>query len=535
MGKCIRGYFQFESKPDGLYLTVYPPQQGQKAVEVSEIMYYIDRKKLNDCNIALFTDMCRKGAVEQVTCKVADTTAFPASEFGEYRLSSDCMKAEAIFYPPFIGAQELTMDEIKKDLSSIGIKEGFDEEMIQKFLNEKRYFESYIVAKGTMPREGQDGYIEYKFNTELKPTPKMNEDGTVDFHSLENVNHISVGDVVAVLHREDRGESGKDLLGRAVAPKKVKHVVFRYGKNLAPSEDGLQLLSKVNGHVTLEDDKIFVSDVMQLVNVDASTGDINYEGSVVITGNVLSGFSVKAAGDITVSGIVEGAVVEAGGNITLNRGIQGMTKAVVKAGGDIVTKFIESVALVEAGGKIETDSILHSKVIAKGPVVASGKNGLIVGGDVRSISLVEAKNIGNDMGTATVVGVGVDPAAKRKVDQLKQSLQQLGDNKIRLNQIVTALRKKQETEGTLDADKLEMQQKTMRNLILLEKELSEQKAELEELRGQLNEEVNARVKVMRNIYVGTKLVFGDQSYFIKEKAGFCQYVKERADIKWYTL
>ena len=45
----------------------------------------------------------------------------------------------------------------------------------------KRYFETYVLAKGTKAREGSDGYIEYTFNTSLKPTPKMNEDGTVAF------------------------------------------------------------------------------------------------------------------------------------------------------------------------------------------------------------------------------------------------------------------------------------------------------------------------------------------------------------------
>lgn len=212
-----------------------------------------------------------------------------------------------------------------------------------------------------------------------------------------------------------------------------------------------------------------------------------------------------------------------------------MNKAVVKAGGNIVTKFIESALLVQAGGNIETDSILHSKVTAKGTITATGKNGLIVGGDVRSIVLIEAKNIGNEMGTTTVVGVGVDPSAKRRGDELKQSLQKLGENKIQLNQILTALRKKQQVDGKLTPDKLELQKKTMRNLILLEKDLTLQKSELEELRNQLSEDSNARIKVTRNIYIGTKLIFGEQSYFIKEKQGFCQFVKERSDIKWYTL
>lgn len=535
MRKCNRGYFQFESKCDGLYVTVYPPIEGDKPVAVSEAMFYIEKKKIPDCNFVLLNDAFKAGVSDVTTVKISDATVYPMQEFGDYKMSSDCMTMEAVFYPPFVGAEELSFSEIERDIQALGVKYGIDEKAIEQFLSERRYFEPYIVAVGKPARDGEEGYVEYKFNPDLKATPKMNEDGTVDFHTLENVNHVKEGDVVAVLHPEDRGESGCDLFGRPVLPKKVGHVIFRHGNNLSISEDGRSLISKVSGHVMLEGDKIFVSNVLELVNVDASTGDINYDGSVVIKGNVLAGFSVNATGDISVSGIVEGATVVSGGNITFNRGVQGMNRAVIKAAGNIVSKFIESANMVQAGGSIETDSILHSRVTAKGPIVASGRNGLIVGGDVRSIVLVEAKNIGNEMGTMTVVGVGVDPTAKRRVDELRQSLQKLGDNKIQLNQILTALRKKQDLEGQLTPDKIELRQKSTRNLILLERELTAQKNELEELRVQLSEDGNARIKVLRNIYIGTKLMFGDQSYFIKEKGGFCQFVKEKADIKWYTL
>lgn len=535
MRKCNRGYFQFESKTDGLYITVYPPIEGDKPVEVSEAIYYLEKKKITDYNFVVLNDAFKAGVSDVTTVKVSDTRVYPVTEFGDYKMSSDCMTMEAVFYPPFAGADELSFSEIERDIKALGVKNGINDVAINKFLSEKRYFEPYIVAMGKPARDGEEGYIEYKFNPDLKATPKMNEDGTVDFHTLENVNHVKEGDVVAVLHPEDRGETGCDLLGRPVLPKKVGHVIFRHGNNLIISEDGRQLISKVSGHVMLESDKIFVSNVLELVDVDASTGDINYDGNVVIKGNVLAGFSVNASGDISVSGIVEGATVISGGNITFNRGVQGMNRAVIKAAGNIVSKFIEGANMVQAGGSIETDSILHSRVTAKGPVVASGRNGLIVGGDVRSIVLVEAKNIGNEMGTTTVVGVGVDPTTKHRIDELKQSLQKLGDNKIQLNQVLTALRKKQETDGRLTQDKMELQQKTMRNLILLERELSSQKAELEQLRVQLSEDGNARIRVMRNIYIGTKLMFGDQSYFIKEKTGFCQFVKEKSDIKWYTL
>lgn len=535
MRKCSRGYFQFVLKSDGLYIIVYPPVNGDKPAPVNEALFYIDKKKIADCDLVRLNEAFNAGMTEVTMVKISDTITRPVREFGDYKMRSDCMVMEVVFYPPFVGSEELSATEIENDIKSLGVKGGIDTQAIAKFLSEKRYFEPYVVAVGKPARDGKEGYIEYKFNTELKATPKMNEDGTVDFHTLENVNHVKEGDVVAVLHPEDRGEAGCDLLGRPVLPKKIGHVIFRHGNNLVISEDGRQLISKVNGHVTLESDKIFVSNVLELVDIDASTGDINYNGSVVIKGNVLAGFSVNAARDISVNGIVEGATVISGGNITFNRGVQGMNRAIIRAAGNIVSKFIESAYMVEAGGSIETDSILHSRVTARGPIVASGKNGLIVGGDVRSIVLVEAKNIGNEMGTATVVGVGVDPATKHRVDQLKQSLQKLGDNKIQLNQVLTALRRRQEIDGKLTPDKIELQQKSMRNLIILEKEISQQKAELEQLRAQLSEDGNAKVRVMRNIYVGTQLMFGDQSYFVKEKVGFCQFVKENADIKWYTL
>lgn len=46
MRRCKRGYFEFEAKSDGLYLTVYPPLDGDKAVAVSEVMHYIEKKRL---------------------------------------------------------------------------------------------------------------------------------------------------------------------------------------------------------------------------------------------------------------------------------------------------------------------------------------------------------------------------------------------------------------------------------------------------------------------------------------------------------
>ena len=534
MSDCLGGYFQFSIAEDGLYVTVYPPKEGGKRASIDDFMFYIEKRKIMDCSLIKAKEAFLV-TTEPITVKVSDITVFPSNEFGEYRISNDSMYVEAKFYPPFVGANELSELEINRDLQSIGVKYGIDNLAIKQFIQEKEYMKAYILARGLAPRQGKDGEIVYNFNTDLKPTPKIKEDGSVDFHTLDNVNHIKNGDVIATIIPEDNGESGFDIFNRIIQPQRVRKVMFRNQKNTKISIDGLSLVSEVSGHVTLENDKVLVSNVLELDNVDNSTGDIEYDGSILVKGNIVAGFSVKSAGDISVNGIIEGSKVFAAGNITINRGIQGMNRAVIQAGGNIVTKFIESAESIIAGGNIDTDTILHSKVIAKGQIIVNGKNGLIIGGDVKSSSLIEAKTIGNEMGTATTVGVGVDPSVKKRLDELKKELDKSGNNKIQLSQLMTALRKKQELSGTLDPEKQKMLQNTMRSLIMLEQLIAADIKELGECRLQLTEDSNARIKVFNNAYPGIKFVFGEQYLFLREKYSYCQFMKVGADIESLPL
>lgn len=526
------GYFKLASKEEGLVITVYPPQDGGRAARVEDLIAYSEKKGFsNYIDVVKVNQAFMNGATKEYTQLISPLAPTPNNEFAVYSVSYDRMSVEAVFYPPFEGAGNISLQEVIGDLAGLGVKRGIDEAAINGFIEKKEYFVPYKIASGREPIEGHDGRIEYKFNTNLSAKPKMNEDGTVDFHTLENVNHIKKNDVLAELFPEDLGTPGYDVSGNTVLPKKVKRAIFSYGHNMHVSEDGKFLISDVNGHVTLENGKIFVSDILELVNVDNSTGDIDYDGSVTIKGNVLTGFSVKTSGNINVNGLVEGAILTAGGDITLVRGVQGGGRAILKANGNIVSKFIESANMVSAGGSIETDSILHSKVIAKGPIVVQGRNGLIVGGDVRSRILIDCKTIGNEMGTATVVGVGVDPAIKKRIEQLKKELDDLVKQKMQLSQLVTTLRKKQEISGPLPPDKIQLQQQSMRQMILMEKQINNSKNELEECMTMINEDSNARIKISRTAFVGTKMVFGDQYIYLQKKYDYCQFVKQGADIR----
>ena len=116
----------------------------------------------------------------------------------------------------------------------------------------------------------------------------------------------------------------------------------------------------VDGHVSLVDDKVFVSDVYSVEDVSTATGNIDYQGDVEVKGNVCENFSVKTRGNVFVQGVVEGATIEAGGNIVIARGMHGQNKGKLKAGGNVIAKFI-SAAQVETGGYVEAEQILNAK------------------------------------------------------------------------------------------------------------------------------------------------------------------------------
>ena len=68
------------------------------------------------------------------------------------------------------------------------------------------------------------------------------------------------------------------------------------------SQDKLTLTALVDGHVSLADQKVSVSNVYQVKDVGVSTGNIDFEGSVIIAGNVSANFEVKAGGNVVVNG-----------------------------------------------------------------------------------------------------------------------------------------------------------------------------------------------------------------------------------------
>lgn len=527
--ECINSYFQLVIGESSVSMNYYPPIDGGETLTIDEIIVYLDEHGVKNYDIKKINETIAT-ATKPVTIRISDEATYSVDEIMKVKVTPDRMYAIARFYPPSEGKERMDIDELERDLAALKITNGILREALDKHIKKPEYCKNIVVAMGTKPVQGTKASIEYKFQTDRKAKPRLKDDGTVDFHHLDNISHVKKGDVLAVLTKEYLGEPGKDIFGSEVKPAKVERLTLKHGNNIEISEDGLKLISQVDGHVSLDGDRVFVSNNYEVpADVDNSTGDIEYNGSVTVKGNVRTGFAINAKGNVEIYGVVEGANIFAEGDIILHRGIQGMSKGHLECKGNLISKFIES-AEVNVDGYIETDTILHSNVSAKGDIYVRGKNGNIIGGKVRSTSLIEATRIGSTMGTLTEVEVGTDPSVSARMREIKETINEKTDERKKLEQLVSLLRKRQDA-GNLESDKLPVLQNSMRNMILYDSEIKKLSDEYENLSELVEGNKNAKIQTRSDVYSGTKVVIAGDFILVHDDLTHVRFKKERGEIR----
>lgn len=528
----MNGYFQLLFNDSGTNIIIYPPTEGDKSVDISELMNYLTARKIQYDMAHLNRSV--NHITEETTVLLSDVQGQSEQEAFILNISEDRMKAVARFYPPSVGSAAMTAGDIIADLSIRKIVSGINQVVIASFLAKRKYCTDYVLAEGTSPVNGTDARIEYYFSTDLSVRPTLLEDGSVDFFHLHTMNQCKKGQLIAKLFRENLGEFGETIFGEKIKPRDVKKLSLKYERNILINDEKTELVSDVNGHVSLLEGKVFVSDIYEIANVDNGTGDIEYEGCIQVNGNVCSNFSVKAKGNIVINGVVEGAYIEAGGNITIARGMNGMNKGVLKAGGNIIAKFIENASII-AGGFVETESILHSNVQAQTEVNVVSKKGFITGGHVSATQAVHAKNLGSPMGADTIIEIGVDPSIRNHYVQLQNSIRECKKTLELVRPVLAATAQKIQQGVKLTPE----QCLYFKQLALTSKQKQEQlkadETELEDMDGLVKGDERAQVTVTGEVYSGTKIVISDVAIIVKDTMKYCRFIRSHGEVTMTSL
>lgn len=529
----MNGYFQLITKETQTGIMLYAPTDGGAPIELKEITAYLEKIKV-PYDIKTLNDAMLRLKNGNVYVRCTDTKMLPVAETCTIYLVDNKMKAVARFYPASDGGRTLDAEGVRSELRVNKIKQGFKEDVIEAYVNDKKYCYNYIIAEGQPPREGYDAEITYHFDVNKISHPKLNDDGTVDYFDLGLVNHCHAGDVLATLKPADKGDPGYDLLGAVIKPHDVKRLTLSHGLNIELNEDRTVMISKIDGHVTCVNGKVFVNNVLELENVDVSTGNIEYQGNVIVNNNVINNFTVKAHGDIEVRGVVEGAYLEADGNITLTRGVNGMNRGVLKAGGNVVAKFIEN-CNVFSGGSVMTDSILHSNVQAKNDVIVQSSKGFITGGTVQATNSIKVKNLGSPMGADTNVIVGIDPVVSARYKELEKEIENSNNTLKKIAPALEASKAKLASGARMLPDQLKMLQQLAETSKDLKEKITAYTEEIEKLQVMLEASTDASIEVSGTVFSGTAITISDQYMMVKDNFKYCRFTKNNGTVTMISM
>lgn len=397
----------------------------------------------------------------------------------EVSISKDKMFATAEITCAY-GGEHISLAEIKTVCENLNISYGLMPKTILGLINTCKKAKPgktfrATIARGTPPEDGQDAYFKklVKTDNHRAHVPKRLENGNVDMHDLGDTITVKPNTILMEKVPATEGSPGKTVNGEVVNQKKGEDKKYVLTDNVHLSKKNpLFLVSNIQG-IPIEDHGfIRVDDVLLLTDINVKTGNINYDGSVMVTGDIHEGMKLEVTGDVTVMGFIESASIKCGGDLTVKKSIIGRVKehshefcCDISCDGTLRGVIASYTRLKVGKDVIFTDQLLHCLTECKGSIQVHDEHmrrGAIIGGELYAKGNISTVNIGTEAGSKTLIDLTAnfaDLAEKRKI--LNREYQQIDSiiEKFRIAQ--------SRAESLLDAK----QRKATKNKLMQEKQL----------------------------------------------------------------
>ena len=413
------------------------------------------------------------------------------------RLAEDEMSAFIVVKK----GEKLRRDDLDMALKTNRIERGLDYNAIAKLVKGNFTEPEVKIAEGKMAADGKDGWYEYFFRTDMKKTPHLLEDGSVDYRKIEWFEVVKEGQKIAFYHEPEKGTDGWTVTGKRIKAKSGREQNVLGGTGIRMLQDGKTYIATMHGRIELLDGKIEISKMLVVEDVTISNGNIKFDGSVYVTGDIKKGAKIEATEDIVVDGFVEGAVIECGGNILFRKGVNADNQGYIRAGGDISGRFFEDTTLY-AGRNISANYFLGSLLKAEGKIIVSGRNGTIAGGRVFCMRGIEANNLGNKAGISTFIKLGIDDTVANQHHNIEEKIHTITEDIEVMKKAEREICKKFSPE---QRNTMEVFMKLQKSIYLEKEKLKELNREKEKLDEEIKEIRSVRVVARGWVYEGVVL------------------------------
>ncbi|MFU8819663.1 MAG: flagellar assembly protein A [Desulfurivibrio sp.] len=439
------------------------------------------------------------------------------------QVSDDGMQAVMEIHPPDEQGRGLNGDLLLKLLAAHQITYGVRKKTIRRavaYAAAKGRIMRGVVARGREPVAGQDARIEVLV-TAGKSAGRISEpNDVIDFRERDTISSVKKGQLLARRTPPEPGVEGWTVRGVPLPAKPGADIRFQPQPNVVISDDNLSLLSDIDGMVTIQsDNKIAVFTVYEVKgDVDYRVGNLDMVGTLLISGWVRPGFTVRASGEIRVGGGVEDAILIAGSNTVIGGGMISRGQGRIRSGGDLSIRFLEWTRVHAAGNILVRDQVMRCHVFAAGTLTVTAGLGLIRGGVVSAIQGIEANEIGSPAGVRTVVMVGANPALRRRQLQVERQLADFARQRAKMDTVLGRWLNHGRQGGKLPPDtqgKLSLLAKRRRALVQSEQRLARPRQELARELAAIDLQ-KVRIRARKAVFAGTVVVIGRVKHQVRE-------------------
>lgn len=431
-------------------------------------------------------------------------------------LSSDKMSA-TLSIPPDFDKAMLAAPVAEASLREAGVEVTQDvREAVQDLVEQAREsagdkpFEA-VVAKALPLIEGVDGYVEWTIDQERQEeSESAADDETIDFRQQSAFLMVKPGQVVGTLHPPTIGEDGRDVTGKALLAKTGREYRLDVDESLLIDANG-SIIVQDEGVLEREGRKARVRRRIEIPGyVDFNTGNIDFNGDVIVGRGVRDCFVVKAAGDVEVSGLIEAATIEASQDLHAKGGFAGRERGTANIGRNLVAKYLDNVQ-----GKVLGDLAVDREVINCDLVVMGGinmPNGTIIGGNVIATNQVRIATLGSNGNVPTYVTVGAVPSLEKPLADLRDLLRQLEEIEHEFSEQQRMLG----INNRPNAEEKERMCEIMFELDAARGSLNKARMVAERLGQRISDKRLVDVNVDRMLFTGTRLCIGQVCYRVMD-------------------
>ena len=527
------------NKKKGISLKVTAPGIEGKEVKLKEV-----EKALLKRGVEKYDKSKVSTCIKNKNGKFIHISNMQTNQSAGYKIEidRDNVKATLTLKEPLYKEANLTSTDIGIEILSRRIITPINKKIVQHHLDNYIFSTPFTITEGKQAIHGKNAYIKFHVSVHKKPKFLLNsKTNQINYKELNLIENVVKDQLLAEKIEATPSKEGSDLFGNKINAEDGRDIHFEYtqGKGTYIDKKTNKLLySSEDGQVVYADGKLRVEPIYEIHgDVGPKTGNIDFNGSVIVHGNILDNYSIKSKKSIEIIGTVQKAKLEAQENIIIQGGCSGKSE-IISLKESVFVKFVQSSTVDAYKNVFVSQGIINSNISAGIKVICAGKKSSIIGGFIKVKELIVTSTLGSDTAPKTTLEMGYSPNLIKEKHKLEKNIQNLLTEYKKLKKDIKI------TEERKKADPLsfdEEEQNELNNLKEKHKELEivikNHREHLEKFNIEFGKQgFSSKLYIKQKLFSNVHIFIKKESIVsnrIKKQQGF--YFEERNEIKFQPM